>query len=350
MYKVAIVGAGIGAEHLKGYQANPDRFIVTTICDLDTTRGEALAAKAGADFTTQFEDVLASDTDLVDICLPPHLHYPFSKKAMEAGKHVICEKPLVASLREADSLAEVARTTGQELFSIFQYRFGLGTTQLAALSDAGILGKPYIGTLETHWNRDEAYYDVEWRGTWAGESGGAILGHAIHIHDLLCGTLGPISEIYAMLDTRVNDIEVEDCAAFAIRMENGALVTSSVSLGAADDTSRLRLIFEHVTVESDHAPYAPATKAWRFQARDPQNQPKIDKLLAELKAPQSGFAGYFSSVADALEGNPSAAVRLEDGRRSIEFVTAAYHSSRSGQPVSLPLEENHPLYDSWLPD
>ncbi len=349
MYKVAIIGAGIGAEHLKGYQANPDRFTVTTICDLDTERGQALASAGGAAFTPNFDDILTSDVDIIDVCLPPHLHASFAVRAMEAGKHVVCEKPLVASLKEADKLNKISEKTAREIFPIFQYRFGLGTAQLAALQKANLLGKAYVGSLETHWNRNAAYYDVDWRGTWATESGGAILGHAIHIHDLLCGILGPIAELHAMLDTRVNDIEVEDCAAFSIRMESGALVTSSVTLGAADDTSRLRLIFENVTVESDHAPYAPAASGWHFLARNPDDQANIDDVLATVTSPASGFAGYFAAVADALDGKPSDAVRLIDGRRSLEFVTAAYHSSRTGQPVKLPLDETHPLYASWLP-
>ena len=137
---------------------------------------------------------------------------------------------------------------------------------MRALMQAGLAGKCYAGTLETHWDRPASYYDIEWRGTWAGEQGGAILGHAIHIHDLLPSVLGPIERVYADVATRVNDIEVEDCAAISMRMESGALITSSVTLGAAGNLSRMRLMFEGFTVESDHAPYAPAAKPWSFIA------------------------------------------------------------------------------------
>jgi len=244
MYKVAIIGAGIGVEHLAGYQANPDRFQVTSICDLDRARGAALAETANAEFTDDFPSVLKSDADIIDICLPPHLHFSFATQALEAGKHVICEKPLVASLKEADALAQTAQETGGLVFPVFQYRFGTGMAQLRALQKADLLGKPFVATLETHWNRDAAYYAIDWRGTWATERGGAILGHAIHIHDLLTAILGPVAKVHAITATRVNPIETEDCAALSITMESGALVTSSVTLGAADDTSRLRLIYE----------------------------------------------------------------------------------------------------------
>ena len=350
MYKVAIIGAGIGAHHLDGYLANSDRFDVAYICDLDAARGKPLAERGGAIYTDDFHTLLASDVDVVDICLPPHLHLPFAIKALDNGKHVVCEKPMVASLSEADMLEAAAERNQKHVFPIFQYRFGKGTAQFRALADAGKLGKPFVGTLETHWNRNAAYYAVDWRGTWATESGGAILGHAIHIHDLLCGLLGPVAEVHAYLDTRVNDIEVEDCAAIGIRMESGALVTSSVTLGAAEDMSRLRLVFENATIESDHAPYQPAATDWKFLARRPEEQSGFDAITTTVGEQAIGFAGYFLAVADALDGLPNAAVTLPDGRRSLEFVAAVYHSARTGEAVKLPLEQGHALYESWIPD
>lgn len=348
---VAIIGAGIGREHLFAYQQLPDLFQVTTICDLDTARAEKLAAKApGAAVTARFDDVLASDVQLVDICLPPHLHLDACLAALDAGKAVICEKPLVASLAEADQLAERVASTGGFLSPVFQYRYGLGTAQFKALEAAGLVGSARVATLETHWNRSAAYYAVDWRGTWATERGGAILGHAIHIHDLITHLLGPVAEVSAMLDTRVNDIEVEDCGALSMRMVSGALVTSSVTLGAAKDTSRLRLVCEHVTVESSQDPYAPAAAAWTFTARNPKRQPDVNAALATVAADTPvGYVGMFAAVADALDGWPGREVTLEDGRRSLEFVTATYSSARSGVVESLPIQTDHQLYASWLP-
>lgn len=348
---VAIIGAGIGREHLAAYQQLPDRFEVTTICDLDTARANKLAAKApNSIVTADFDDVLASDVDLVDICLPPHLHLEACLAALDAGKAVICEKPLVASLAEADQLAERVAATGGFLSPVFQYRYGLGTAQFKALEAAGLIGSPHVATLETHWNRSSAYYAVDWRGTWATERGGAMLGHAIHIHDLVTHLLGPVAEVFAMLDTRVNDIEVEDCASVSMRMASGALATSSVTLGAAHDTSRLRLVCQRATVESSHEPYAPAAAAWTFTARNPKRQAEIDAVIAEVGGDAAiGYVGMFTAIADALDGRPGREVTLDDGRRSLEFVTAVYSSARRGESESLPILPSHALYESWLP-
>lgn len=348
--KVAIVGAGIGAQHLDAYLKLPEQFEVSVICDLDQERAHALADPHDITVETDLATVLADPTlDIVDICLPPHLHVATALNALEAGKHVICEKPIATSLADADRLAAKASATGRHVFPVFQYRFGPGMAQLRHLFDAGLAGRCFAGSLETHWNRDADYYAIDWRGTWKGEQGGALLGHAIHIHDLLTALLGPVARVYAETATRVNRIEVEDCAALTLRMESGALVTSSVTLGAADNSSRLRLAFERFSVESDHAPYSPAARPWTFTARQPTTQAAIDAALTGTPVGRSGYEGLFSEVANTLDGRASNPVLLADGRRSIELVTAAYHSARTGLPVDLPLDASHPLYAGWMP-
>ena len=287
--------------------------------------------------------------DLVDICLPPHLHFEVALAALDAGKHVVCEKPLVRSVAEADALIEASARTGRQVFPVFQYRYGRGFEQLRALQRAGLAGTAYAASLETHWNRDAAYYAVPWRGTWAGESGGAVLGHAIHNHDLLSFVLGPVSAVQAATATRVNPIEVEDCAAISFTMQSGALATSSITLGAGDDTTRLRFCFEGFTATSGTEPYAPGRGVWTFTARAPAEQARIDAVLAALEPSHEGYAGFFEAVALALDGDTDRVVTLADGRRSIELVTAVYHAARTGTRVPLPLGGDHALYTGWQP-
>ncbi|MBF9030581.1 Gfo/Idh/MocA family oxidoreductase [Rhodobacterales bacterium HKCCE3408] len=351
MIRVAIIGAGIGAEHLAGYRALPDRFTVAALCDLDTERARKAAGDdASIAVTADLDGVLADpDIDLIDVCLPPHLHFPVSVNALEAGKHVICEKPIVTSLEEADRLIAAIDAAPGHFYPVFQYRFGPAMTALAALIESGLAGQPQVAALETHWNRSAAYYAVPWRGTWAGEKGGAVLGHAIHVHDLLCCLFGPVAEVSAALATRVNPIETEDCAAILMQFQNGALATSSVTLGSARDETRVRLVFEGLTATSGTAPYAPATGPWTFVARDPARQAEIDAIVASAASERMGFAGLLDAVADALDGRPSRTVLPEDGRRSIELVTAIYTAARSGGRVALPLAPGAPNYGGWQP-
>ena len=349
--QVAIIGAGIGAEHAAAYRELPDKFAVHTVCDLDRQRAQAIAMLSDrVSITENLAEVLQDPTiDIVDICLPPHLHFSTCVAALEAGKHVVCEKPLVASVHEAHQLKALSEQCGCKLFPVFQYRFGRAATQLKALVNAGIAGKPYIASLETHWDRDAVYYEPAWRGTWEGEQGGAILTHAIHSHDWLSYILGPVASVFANLTTRVNKIDVEDCAALSITMHSGAVATSSVTLGAAENTSRFRFCFSGLTAESGLSPYSPANDEWSFMAREPTDQSQLDEIINNVKGVQGGYIGLFSEISRALDGMSHSAVVIDDAIQSLEFVAATYASNRLQTPVPLPLDESHPYYQSWLP-
>ncbi|ABG30364.1 gfo/Idh/MocA family oxidoreductase [Roseobacter denitrificans] len=350
MLNVAILGAGIGAQHLAAYQALPHLFRVVALVDKDQTRAEALRGTHDFLITPDWNGVFARpDIDLIDICLPPHLHLPVTLEALAAGKNAICEKPLATSLAGVEQIAQTAKRHNRKVYPVFQYRWGRSCAQLRHLQRADLLGQPLVAALETHWSRDSTYYDVPWRGTWAGEQGGAVLGHAIHAHDLLTHFMGPVRAVSAVTTTRVNPIETEDCAALTFEMANGALATSNITLGAATDETRLRFVFEKLTVTSGSNPYAPGTSDWSFMARDPNDQPDIDHALTKTPDEASGFTGFLAAIADDLAGRPSGAVSLADGAASIELVSAVYHSARSGARVSLPLSSAHPLFNGWIP-
>lgn len=348
---VAIIGAGIGAEHLAAYLQLEHRFSVKYLCDIDTDRArQVVDGNKNIKVVDDNAAVLAdSSIDLIDICLPPHLHFDLCMKSIAAGKHVVCEKPLVSSLQEIDLLEKQAAEYQRFLSPMFQYRFGPAMFKLRALIDAGLTGKPYVASIETHWNRKSDYYSIPWRGTWAGEQGGAVLGHAIHNHDLLCAVFGSVNRVMTLAGTRVNDIETEDCASISFEMENGALATSSITLGAATDTTRLRFCFEHITATSGCLPYAPAESEWTFEARGgTQEQARLDAFLATVQMGRSGFQGFFEALADTLQGQESYAVTLNDGRRSIELVSAIYKSVRQQSFVSLPILKSDEYYQGWM--
>ena len=346
--RTAILGAGIGAQHLDGYLALGDRFEIASVCDLDHARADALAKRAGARVSASIAEVLAdASVEIVDICLPPALHAPVACDALCAGKHVICEKPLAGSLVEAERIAATAAETGRRVFPVFQYRFGRAFDRLDVLRRRGLLGQPRVATLETHWSRDADYYANPWRGTWDYELGGAVLSHAIHIHDLIGRFFSPIAAVSATLATSINPIETEDCAAISFRLSCGALATSSITLGSADDRSRLRFVFEHASLESGRIPYAPGRSDWEIVARDPSRQADLEAIIRNAATRAEGFAGFFDAVDDALDGRDDRAPTLADGLASIELATAIYQADRTGERVSLPLDRTLAIREGW---
>ncbi|WP_170437096.1 Gfo/Idh/MocA family protein [Ruegeria arenilitoris] len=350
MINVAILGAGIGAQHLDALERLDRTFCVAAVVDQNIARIEQIRQNSGFRALTNIQDALDDPTiDVIDLCLPPHLHVPTTLAALAAGKHVVCEKPLATSMQDVDRITAAASSAGKQVFPVFQYRWGPSLAQLRHLQRAGLTGAVQTAALETHWSRGADYYAVPWRGTWAGERGGAVLGHAIHNHDLLTHIAGDIAWVSAMTTTRVNPIETEDCAAICFGMSSGALCTSNITLGAATDETRLRFVFEKLTATSGTEPYAPGQTPWSFVARDPADQAAIDAALAAAAAEPTGFEGFFTEVGKALRSEANSAVTLKDGAASIGLVTAIYHAARTGQRAALPIRPDHPLYEGWLP-
>ena len=347
--KVAVVGGGVGRQHIEAYQELPECYELAAFCDIDAAKAAAVAEAHGiARPITDLDQLLAMDEiDIVDLATPPSLHVAQMLAVLAAGKHVICEKPLAASLAEIDQLAAAEKASGKRISPIFQYRFGNGFRKLQHLQAKGVLGKPYLATAETHWKRLADYYQVPWRGKFATELGGCLVGHAIHAHDMLTKVLGPVASLHARTKTRVNPIEVEDCAVLSLEMASGALAALSVTLGAAEERTRLRFHFEHLSAESSLGPYDPQVEPWRFLPKDEGYQAAIDEALSDFEPGPARFAGQFEALHHALAAGKELPVTLEDSRRSIELFTAAYYSASTGGAVSLPLPWDHAAYHGW---
>ena len=238
--RVGVVGAGIGAAHVEAWSALPDRYEVAVLCDLDPARAAAVAGRfAVPAVTASFDDLLARRPDIVDICTPPALHRAQAVAALAAGCHVVVEKPAACSLAEIDAIAAAEAASGRSVCPIFQYRFGNGFARLQHLIGKGLAGRPALATAETHWHRDAAYYAAApWRGTIAGELGGCLASHAIHVHDMLCEVLGPLASVHARTSSRLKRNETEDTAVLSLAFASGAFATSSVTLSSRQEILR----------------------------------------------------------------------------------------------------------------
>jgi predicted dehydrogenase len=352
IWRVAVVGCGVGRNHIaRGYQKHPDKFRVTALCDLDECRLAAVADEFSIPRRTRpFDEMLRmDDIDIVDICTPAALHFGQILAALSAGKDVVCEKPLVGTLAEIDRVIAAERAAAGRVMPIFQYRFGNGVQKAKRLIDLGITGKPYVATVETAWKRTAKYYETPWRGRRETERGGVLLMHAIHNHDLMTWLMGPIASVYARTATRVNPIEVEDCAVASLVLRSGALASLAATLGSQREISRLRLCFEHVTFESSDAPYLPGDDPWKVVPASPETEARIADALAGYRPVPSRYEGQLAAYHAALTTGAALPVTLADARSSLELATALYHSAATGVPVTLPIAADHPAYNGCLP-
>jgi predicted dehydrogenase len=344
--RVVVVGSGIGAQHIRAFRAAPDLFEVAAICDIDPQRASRLADEhAIPELLTDFAAAIRrTDFDIIDICTPPNLHFAQIRAAIEAGKHVICEKPIVGSLAELDQLEDLAKATGRRIMPIFQYRFGRGLQKLKYLVDRQLTGEAFVFNVDVAWWRSRDYYSVPWRGKRATELGGALLSQAIHAVDMVFYVLGPARTLFARTATRVNPIEVEDCVAIAIEMSDGSLGTISVTLGSAAQISRHRFTFRNLSAESNTEPYANSAEPWAFSFPEEKPDERIQRALMEFTPTAEGYEGQFRRFYDSLRQATPPPVSLTDARRVLEFIAAVYYSAENGKRVSLPLTTTNPKY------
>ena len=356
--RVAVVGMGNGRAHLLGWR-DVDGASATVFAELDDTKRAAGETEWGIDGVASLDDLLDPDSphevDVIDLCTPPSMHEEQIVRCLDAGFHVICEKPLVDSVAACDRIAaaveRAAATSGARLMPIFQYRFGDGAARARALIDAGLTGRLFTASASTWWRRGKAYYaDAPWRGTWAGERGGCVLSHAIHNHDMLTWMAGPLVELQAMATTRVNDVQTEDCAVAIGRTADGALLTMNVTLGAASESSQLVWHFDNVTITSSSEAYDPGAGPWNFEFRRSAFAQEAEQAWADMAPSATQYTGQFQGFVDALAGGGEFPVTLADAQASLELVTAWYHSARTGSVETLPLPADHPARSSWQPD
>lgn len=349
--RVGVVGMGVGQLHLLSWIDVRGASAVALVEPDDALRARA-SADWGLDAYASLDELLDAGVDVVDLCTPPALHEAQINACLEAGVHVICEKPLVDSLAACDRLVEAVAgaANGARLMPVLQYRFGRGAAQARALVEAGVAGRLFTASAMTWWRRDADYYGgAAWRTTWQGALGGTVVNHAVHIHDLLTWIGGPLTEIHALVDTRVNDVATEDCAVAVGRSADGGLVTMNVTTGAAAESSRLAWCFEGVQIESATDPYHPAGKPWTFLWRNEDAQRAGEAVIEAVPALPDAFTGQFQAFVDGLASG-TVPVTVGDARAALEVVTAWYHSARHGTIERLPVGADHPAYGSWLPE
>ena len=349
--KVAVIGGGVGRVHVHNYQALPEYFEVVEICDLESEKAQQIASESHVpNWTTDLNSLYQSNNiDVLDFCTPPYQHYEQIMKALAAGKHVVCEKPLVGSLAQVDHLIEASRASGKLVMPILQYRFGRGLQKLKRLVDREIAGHPYLSTVEVAWRRREDYYASAWRGKWETELGGTLLNHAIHHLDMLCYIAGPVRNVFARTASLVNPIEVEDSASVSLEMENGSLATLSATLGSAHEISRLRFCFQNLTAESNPKPYSASDDPWVYTGDTEEIDAQIDATLSGFPSGRPVFEEQFVNFHAAVCDGEPLAVGLTEARNLLEVMTAIYESAQTNSPVSLPIATDHPKYFGWAP-
>jgi predicted dehydrogenase len=342
--RVAIVGTG-GIARVHAAALGPGAVLVAA-ADVDAGRLAAFAREHEVPATyRELEDLLGeARPDLVHICTPPHAHRQQALTCLRAGVSVLVEKPPVISLREFDEVAAAEGDAGPWFASVYQHRFGAAQRRLRALAAEGTLGRPLLAVCHTTWFRDQAYFDVPWRGRWETEGGGPTMGHGIHQMDMMLDVLGDWAEVRAVARRQARRTRTEDVSLAHVTFASGAVASVVNSVLSPREESYLRFDFEHASVEVTHL-YGYTDRDWRITPAP--GTPGIPGTLGTPgPAATSGHREQFAEVLACLAAGRRPPVTPGESRRTLSLVAAIYAAAFTGQPVTpADLGPGSPFYD-----
>ncbi|OSM00180.1 Gfo/Idh/MocA family protein [Magnetofaba australis] len=232
--RLGLIGCGRVAQHYRKILTRDmaPGVTISAVFDLDRAKAEDMAATFNATVHDSYAALLADpNVDMVVILTFSGLHFEHTKQALDAGKHVLIEKPVSLIPGQGAELQELADAKGVMCGVAFQNRFNPAIRALREVMDAGRLGKIVTASIRLRWCRFQEYYEDGWHGTW-GMDGGVINQQAIHHADALNWLCGPIEAVCAAEARRMNKLEAEDTMTANVRFENGALGTIEVTTAA----------------------------------------------------------------------------------------------------------------------
>ena len=350
MLRVAIIGTGtISGAHIHGYLALTDRCKITALVDIYPEKAvqKNVEFDLEAKVYSSHRDILEDpDIDLVSISTPPYCHAEIAVDFLNAGKHVIVEKPMAPSLAECDAMLAAAAKSGRVFSVIAQNRFRNPIMNLKKTLDSGLIGKIVHAQVDSFWWRGHCYYDLWWRGTWEKEGGGCTLNHAVHHIDMLGWMMGLPESVSAVMSNAAHDnSEVEDISVAALLYSGGALAQVTSSVIHHGEEQQLVFQGEHARISAPWRVAASTSKPNGFPERNPVLEDELTRLYAALPAlAHTGHEGQLEDVVTAIETGGQPLVTGEEGRRTIELITAIYKAGTERRSVDLPIAKDDPFY------
>ncbi|TQS93987.1 Gfo/Idh/MocA family oxidoreductase [Arthrobacter sp. TS-15] len=360
---VAIAGCGtIGRTHAASVGEIAD-LRVTALVDEIAEAAEGLArhiedngAARPATFRSLAEAFAGADVDLVIIATPSGLHIQQALEVLDAGKHVVIEKPLDVNLDRADEILAAAKTAeakGLVASVISQHRFDPASIVVDEARRAGRFGRLTSAIASVSWYRSQGYYDSgAWRGTWAMDGGGAVMNQGVHTVDLLLWFLGRPLEISAKTALLAHtDVEVEDTAVATITFESGALAVLHATTAAYPGlTVRLQVMGSKgsAVIDNDNLEYFHAAASDEETQSGPMGLPgasnQAESELARFAEPATrtnldptlypaGHIRQYRDVVEAIRTGRPAGVTIKDAVTALATVRALYVSATLGHPV-----------------
>ncbi len=347
--KFAILGCGrISYKHVEALAANKEEAVLAAVCDLVEEKAEKRKSeyieKVGdaevAVYTDYKKMLKEQDIDVVTIATESGYHPEIAIYCMNNKKHVICEKPMALSIKDADDMIDCSKKNNVKLCISHQNRFNKPVQQLRSAIEENRFGRLINGTARILWNRNMGYYEqAPWRGTWKLD-GGTLMNQCIHNIDLLQWMMGgEVDTVYAQCDTFLRDIEAEDFGAIVIRFKNGAIgiVEGTACVYPKNLEETLSIFGEKGTVCIGGLAVN-KIETWDFE----KHKDLDDEILKSQQGDPDTVYGFghiplFKDMIDAINNNRKPLIDGEEGKKGMSIILAAYKSRLTGMPVKFPI-------------
>ncbi len=353
--KIGIVGMGnMGSDHARRILAGEvPGMEFAGVCDADESRLASWKTRGVATHTS-YTSLLSSGIQAVLIATPHFSHVSFGVSALEAGLHVLVEKPIAVQKADAEQLIAAHVQPGQVFAAMFNQRTDPLYIKIKRMLDAGELGKiQRITWTITDWYRTQAYYNSGgWRASWAGEGGGVLINQCPHQLDLYQWLFGLPARVRAFCHYgRFHDIEVEDSVTAYFEHANGASAVFITTTGEAPGTNRLEIAGERGKLVAEggklHFSRNEISTAEHLRiSKESFSRPEVWEIDIPVSGRGEQHVGILKNFVGAcLRGEPLIAPAAE-GLRSVELANAMLLSSAQEKTLTLPLQSDD--YARWL--
>lgn len=334
-HSISLCGVGhIAQKHLAAIADNPN-LQLTAIVDTQADVRQAMSAVLKVPAYESLDALYAAQPqlDLIALCTPSGLHAEQTVWAANKGWNIVTEKPLATTIADGQAMLEACQANQVNLYMVHQLRYNPIMQEVKKAVEQGRFGQIYVVTSEVMWNRPQSYFDsVSWRGS-KQMDGGAYLNQACHFIDLMYWLFGEVKQVQSMMRTLARDIEAEDSGLINLQFANNILGSIAVTLLTYSKNLRgsLTILGEKGSVVID-GPCLNHVDIWEFAEHAP-----IDETIKQLNlndyAP--GHHLFYEQVVASLNGDKDAAIKGNEGYKTLDIIMAAHRASESQQDVML---------------
>lgn len=330
MVKIGIIGCGRIAQRHAHHILNTQGLQLMAVCDIIQERANQLADTYMVRSYNEVQQLLEKETDvdLISVCTPNGLHATHSILALQAGKHVLCEKPMAINVQDCGLMVHAAERANKRLFVVKQNRFNPPVIAVKQLLEEGRLGRIYSLQLNCFWNRNKNYYADSWKGTLALD-GGTLYTQFSHFIDLLYYLIGDVKnlEAYGANFHHQGIIEFEDTGVVILEFYSGTIGTVNYTVNSYGKNMEgsLTLFGEKGTVKIG-GQYLNELEYQNIEGVEIKDLPQgnTPNNYGEYQGSMSNHDKIYENLVEVLMNGGAIATNMFEGMKTVEIIDKIY--------------------------